>query len=133
MNAAIQEVTLDKMKLVIIAPIEERLASIFAEPAQCVISAHQAFAADEFVLRVTQEVLGHIMERQEVRYPANWWEAVKQRFAPEWFKERWPVRETVIELVARELYPYAAMPDQNPLIGIELYKRLREENSGIIK
>jgi hypothetical protein len=29
---------------------------------------------------------------QNIKCPANWWEAVKERWAPAWFKARWPVQ-----------------------------------------
>jgi hypothetical protein len=29
--------------------------------------------------------------RQSFVYPADWWQAVKERFAPRWFLRRWPV------------------------------------------
>ena len=37
-----------------------------------------------------------------VRYPANWREAIKEQFAPQWFKQRCPVQydEVVIDMQA---------------------------------
>ena len=26
-----------------------------------------------------------------IRYPATWWDAVKERFAPAWYIKRWPI------------------------------------------
>ena len=125
MNESVQEVKLDKMKMVAITMIEEELGKHFAIPARCATSTNQAFAHQTVVLRVVQEILGHIVECQEVRHPANWWEAVKQRFMPEWIKRRWPVKETVVTLTARELYPSIAMPDQHCIIDIS--KSIRAE------
>jgi hypothetical protein len=34
----------------------------------------------------------------DVRFPENWMEAVKERWAPRWFRARWPVRYTAHEL-----------------------------------
>jgi hypothetical protein len=31
-------------------------------------------------------------------WPANWWEAVKERFAPQWFKSRWPVKLLKVDI-----------------------------------
>jgi len=44
-------------------------------------------------------------EQHVVRYPENWWEAVKERFAPAWFLDKYPVRFTVISASLQELYP----------------------------
>ena len=40
-----------------------------------------------------------------VRYPADWWQAVKDRFAPAWFRDRYPVKFVTIEASAKMLYP----------------------------
>lgn len=116
-KADYQDVALKRMKLV--ALIEAGLLDQFAEVAKCDLIAHPTFAGDRSVLRITQVIWGRIAKRQEVCYPADWWQAVKQRFAPAWFLRRWPVKEKVIVLTARELYPSVAIPELNPIIGID--------------
>ena len=54
------------------------------------------------IVTVTGETL------QEVRYPRDWWQAVKNRFAPTWALRRWPVVEVVVNV--RVLYPKVSMP-----------------------
>ncbi len=44
----------------------------------------------------------------EVRYPADWWQAFKDRWFPAWAKERWPVRYVRYDLMA--LYPEIKLP-----------------------
>lgn len=39
------------------------------------------------------------------RYPLDWWQHVKQRFAPRWFLKRWPVIERVVRVSFSECYP----------------------------
>ena len=52
----------------------------------------------------------------QVRYPENWWEAVKERFLPEWYKNGHPINyKTIMEEVrftAYQLYPM--FPDFMP-------------------
>ena len=46
--------------------------------------------------------------KKEIRHPANWLEAVKERFAPNWAISRWPVQYTVFkvyEMVPEESWP----------------------------
>jgi hypothetical protein len=38
-------------------------------------------------------------------YPTTWWDAVKERFAPLWFLERWPVRYSEVMLELANVYP----------------------------
>jgi len=47
---------------------------------------------------------------QSVRYPADWWEALKARFAPRWALTRWPVRYTSITLDACAIWPKFPYP-----------------------
>ena len=35
-------------------------------------------------------------KKHVIRYPENWWEAVKERFAPCWFRELYPVKFTEV-------------------------------------
>ena len=64
--------------------------------------------------------MGREIERIECRWPADWWEAVKQRWFPKWMLKRWPVQEEVRRLTARELYPKVVMPDKGPLIAFRM-------------
>ena len=71
---------------------------------------------------LVQYVWGEELKRQEVRYPADWWQAVKARWFPEWAKQRWPVRYTVEVMEARALYPLVSMPHQEHVINILRYR-----------
>jgi len=112
-------VTLDRMRLVVVQYITEELAKQFAIPAKVEISTMGSFMLDEIVLRVVQEVYGRELERVEVRYPLDWWEAFKDRWFPAWAKARWPVRWKTEQITAMELYPKLAMPDRGPCLAIK--------------
>lgn len=49
--------------------------------------------AGAMVFQLSHYVAG-LKETVTVDYPADWWEAVKQRFAPQWFLRHYPVRMT---------------------------------------
>lgn len=53
-------------------------------------------------------------EKEVVKFPANWRQAVKERFAPKWFLKRNPVRYTTVTASLEELYPCLkqAIPDE---------------------
>ena len=121
-DANIQSVTLERMKLVAVQYITDELAEQFAVPAKVELSALGSFSCDEIVLRVVQEVYGREMERIEVCYPFDWWEAFKARWFPAWAKERWPVRWITEQITARELYPKVALPDKGPQIALDYRK-----------
>jgi len=43
------------------------------------------------------------------RWPANWKEAVKERFCPKVLLKRWPVKYRTVDVLA--IYPKAKLPD----------------------
>jgi hypothetical protein len=53
------------------------------------------------------------------RYPKDWWEAVKARFAPGWFLKRYPVQWSVIDMEV--LYPKVAIPRLQHTIRLVQY------------
>lgn len=89
-----------------------QLSRQFIEDAEVDISALQRFTQDFVVSSITQKVWGQRLgDTIEVEYPADWWQAFKERWFPNWAKERWPVKQarTVIDVV--ELYPKWLPPD----------------------
>jgi len=50
-------------------------------------------------------VWGERLPVHQVRYPADWWQAFKERWFPDWALKRWPVRWTVYELDVAAVYP----------------------------
>lgn len=44
-------------------------------------------------------------EEHIISYPENWWEAVKERFAPSWFRDKYPVRFTAHTATLEEIFP----------------------------
>lgn len=60
-----------------------------------------------------------------VQYPKTWWDAVKERFAPEWFIRRYPISRVEITVHLEELYPEIKplLPDRNPVMKYYIKKQ----------
>lgn len=58
-----------------------------------------------------------------IRYPKDWWQALKERWFPRGFKKWWPIEYTVIDVYA--LYPKIAWPKE--FTGIHIQKSFSEE------
>ncbi len=56
--------------------------------------------------RTLASVMYKVLTKEEciAEYPADWWQAFKERFFPAWAKRRWPVKTTVI--VAVHKFPH---------------------------
>ncbi len=64
-------------------------------------------------------------EAHIIRYPSDWWQSVKERFAPAWFRDRYPVKFTEHTASLKELYPDVtpALPDRGPVMRFQVHKR----------
>lgn len=57
-------------------------------------------------------------DKHVIRYPKTWWDAVKERFAPAWFRDRYPVCFVEVTASLDEMYPDLTLelPDKNPVV-----------------
>ncbi len=69
-------------------------------------------AAERFLIKLRALVTAEQIEDTEIAYPADWWQAVKQRFAPRWALRRWPVRMERYSFEAHRLYPRVSWPSE---------------------
>lgn len=53
-----------------------------------------------------------------VRYPADWWQAFKERWAPAWVRDRWPVRDVVRVIKIYDAYPSIQIPPNHKPIRL---------------
>ena len=78
----------------------------------------------ELKIRVTRIVWGlEPVKKHVVSYPANWIEAIKQRFAPKWFTRRWPVKMTEVFASLEETYPefQQAIPGKQAVMQVTIH------------
>lgn len=84
-------------------------------------------ARDQLVLTMRAAIYGkNHPERHVFRYPETWWEAVKERFAPAWFRDRYPVRFLEVAVSLEETYPdfEPAVPDKTPVVRLHILKSI---------
>ncbi len=62
---------------------------------------------DDYLVRLIRQVV-YIPAKEVLEVPASWWDAVKQRFMPNWALRHWPVCLTRYE--ARAFLPNVAPP-----------------------
>lgn len=62
--------------------------------------------AHRFVMEMNAYYWSDDLKQWTVRYPATWWDHVKQDLMPDWLQELWPVRYIVHEFSARVVYPW---------------------------
>jgi hypothetical protein len=93
-----------------------REARRFAIPART--SSQRDPLTENMVYLMEQDIWGKQLERVEERWPADWWQAVKEHFAPKlgrlgaWLLRRYPVRYHTLCVDMKALFP--SIPDPGP-------------------
>lgn len=103
-------VELERFKLGLIQRIRTELLKDFAIPANVDFSEGLLFLADEMVVRVHQDIFGQQVKKLTISYPADWWQALRERWFPAWWLARWPVRKVTHTVDVKALYPDFALP-----------------------
>jgi hypothetical protein len=101
----IETVRLEKIKYGILM----RLTEEFLRDAK--IDVIEDTLAREIEVAVRVGIFGKQHEKVECKYPADWWQAFRERFFPKWWVKRWPVAYTKMVLDVKELFPKLAIPD----------------------
>jgi hypothetical protein len=60
----------------------------------------------EMVFKLTAKIAGQ--QLPDIKYPADWKQAFKERWFPQWLLKKYPVKYKQFEVKA--LYPYLAIP-----------------------
>ena len=69
---------------------------------------------DALVIHLRTSVAAECLDEKTVTYPADWWQAFKQRWFPRQALINWPVIQRTITLKAYELHPEIALPPNTP-------------------
>ena len=112
---------LERMKLIVLNSISEELLDDFAIPPTLEASTMMDWLSDSITLRLKQEVYGRQLDTVEAEWPADWWQAFRQRWFPAWALRRWPVKMHTVRLEAKELYPKLALPDHKPVLWLRRF------------
>lgn len=117
MSAQLSSVVLEKIKLGFLQSIHPHLL----EPE---VSIGDDYFTGLLIANVTGFILGERGAKETIRYPADWWQALKERWFSLWAKVRWPVRWTVHEIDTKTLYPNfrVSMPRETHVLKFDVRK-----------
>lgn len=92
--------TLDTIKMT----AREMFADVFVNAPNVNVIRHSL--VDMHEVFVSGKVYGESnLQEYRFQYPADWWQAVKEHFAPAWFLRRWPVLYTRHHISIDVVYP----------------------------
>lgn len=92
----------------------QQIAQVVALQTKGVVLQADRFKFDDHITRAGQHLIRLVLniatqEEDLCRYPADWWQALKERWSPEWLKRKTPVKWT--EVIAMHKYPELSVPD----------------------
>lgn len=110
----IEEIKLERLRYFVQMAIDKQAALEFGIAPEVKATRLASFVSDAMLFQLRQDIFGRTLD--EIKFPANWKEAVKERFAPAWFLKRWPVKYTVYRI--DELYPKMSLPRYERVLRI---------------
>jgi len=113
------EVTLEKIKVGMIQRFSKRFldSSVRVDVVKLVL--------DEFEICLAGFLLGeNVGSYRAIKYPCDWFQAIKERWFPLWLLKRWPVIYTVCDITAKVLYPEfrLAVPEKMNFMMMQVTK-----------
>lgn len=92
-------IRLEKLKI----GLQHRVSSYLLSPK--VLVDYESSLIDEIGIAIKGFIWAEQIERIEIKYPLNWWEAFKDRWFADWMLKRWPVKYKVEVIDVKTLYP----------------------------
>jgi hypothetical protein len=80
------------------------------------LNAHIDRFTHDMVLQLDAFIFGQDLESFSIQHPKDWWEAVKERFMPEWLKTKFPVVYARHQINPKALFPHVKAPPNQPYI-----------------
>jgi hypothetical protein len=77
--------------------------------------------ADTLLTTLHIEIAGQTQNLFEKRWPANWWEAFKERWFTKWLLYRYPVVYEYYKVDKQTLFPSIAIPKHESVVRVDVY------------
>jgi hypothetical protein len=104
----IKSFTLEKMQF----HIRSNLSYEILKQSKLNLRKHLDLLSNSMLLDLTTYILQENIKTIECRYPADWKEAFKDRWFPDWLKKKYPVKWVHEKLDKIVLYNQLSLPDQ---------------------
>jgi hypothetical protein len=78
-------------------------------------------SARNMILQLTAKVASKVYDVKTVRFPKDWWNALKAYIYPKlpyWVSKKWPVKFTEVTMEANAYHPDICIPDHSTFVEI---------------
>ena len=96
-------VTLKRFRAAVMVKLSQQLMDSVNDEREFDVVAN--YTADSLSAVLRQSLYGETLEDVTLKYPADWIEAVKERWLPAWAKRHWPIRYTSHHVTIAALHP----------------------------
>ena len=81
---------------------------------------HTDFMTDQLVVELRSFVWSEDVGKEQFKYPADWWQAFKARWFPQWMLNKWPIKYTRVTLDVKATYPnfHPSLPNEQVVYQI---------------
>ncbi len=110
-----ETIKLTKLPVGINQRISRRLLEELYEPR---LFAYWEHEVEGMIVGIRAHVLAKEIGHERYRWPADWWQALKDRWAPRWFLKRWPVEYHTIHMNVWHTYPKLRIHGEEPLLKV---------------
>jgi len=70
--------------------------------------------SSDMIMSLESRIWGRELGVDHLKWPATWWDAVRERWCPAWALKRWPVRYRRYSVQAWHTYPTLAIRSEHP-------------------
>lgn len=84
------------------------------------VDTFQDFFTEDLTYRLKAAVWARHIGSDDVRFPADWWQAFKERWFPRWVNRRWPVQYRTFTIDAWHKYPALQLQGRESVLEIRI-------------
>ena len=82
------------------------------------VEVSSGFMANSIVTRFNALLTTQLLDEYTISYPCNWKEAFKERWFPQWWLKRYPVKYKIKTIIAKAIYPHIAFPEKTHYVHV---------------
>jgi hypothetical protein len=87
-------------------------------PEICTVDAHLDHLSRSMVVRLKAAIYGETVPEVDVKFPVTWWDAVKDRWFPEWSRRWFPIEYRRVTVDKHTLFPSIEVPGYEARISV---------------
>lgn len=119
MQQEVTTVQLERLRRAIYTEVSRACLEAGVTGGQIRVELHDSWLVNSIAVRVVQGLLAERIDEISETYPADWWQALKERWFPHWALKRWPVQNKTVCLTSYAVHFQLSMPHEPYFVHLE--------------